>query len=471
MSVITRFAPSPTGSLHLGGARTALFNWLFAKSRGGRFLLRLEDTDKQRSSDVVAQSILEDLAWLGLGHDGDVVVQSSRTSRHREVAQELIQRGKAYHCFCTEEDINSQREECEKKGIYYKHLCPWKNASNPEPRASSSVIRLKSPREGAVEFIDGVYGKISVTNEQIDDMVILRSDGTPTYQLAVVVDDHDMGITHIIRGSDHLTNTAKQIVLAKSLQWASPEFYHIPLIHDENGAKLSKRNKAPGIHEYKELGFVPEAVCNYLLRMGWSYKDKEIVSMEEAIKLFSTKNIGVSCSCLDYKKLLFLNHHYLGKKNEEEIVKLILPILEEDLGHQVHKNKIPILHSGIKRLLERAKTLIDLARDAKFYVQSVTVDRDLEAQQVISEKRGIVLTLTDCMSKVQLSNWKKDYLASRIKELSSSKNIAVSDIYHLLRALIVGRLQAPSILEVMEILGREECLLRLAQGSSIDKNA
>ncbi|QJC27450.1 glutamyl-Q tRNA(Asp) synthetase [Anaplasma platys] len=461
MSVITRFAPSPTGSLHLGGARTALFNWLFAKNKGGKFLLRLEDTDRQRSSDIVAKSILDDLAWLGLGHDGEVVVQSLRTSRHNEVAQELILREKAYYCFCSEEEINYQREECEKKGIYYKHLCPWKDASGPKPESSSSVIRLKSPSESAVAFIDGIYGKISVANEQIDDMVIIRSDGTPTYQLAVVVDDHDMGITHIIRGSDHLNNTAKQIVLARALQWNSPEFYHMPLIHDENGAKLSKRNKAPGIHEYRELGFLPEAICNYLLRMGWSYQDKEIVSIEEAIELFSVKNIGVSCSCLDYKKLMFLNHHYLGKKSEQKAVEMLLPVLEEQLGYPVSGDKISLLHAGVKKLLERAKTLVDLARDAKFYVQSVPIDRDLEAQQVIAAKHNILPTIADSMSKVQPDDWKKDHLAAQIKELSSSRNIAASDIYHLLRALIVGRLQAPSISEIMEILGKEECLLRI----------
>lgn len=462
MNVVTRFAPSPTGSLHLGGARTALFNWLFARNKKGKFLLRMEDTDKQRSSATVAQSILDDLSWLGLEYDGAVVVQSSRTSRHGEVAQELVRLGKAYRCFCSEEEINLQREECEKRGAYYKHLCPWKNTNIQKPETSPSVVRLKSPSEGITEFIDGIYGKISVPSEQIDDMIILRSDGTPTYQLAVVVDDHDMGVTHIIRGSDHLTNTAKQVVLAEAMQWSSPEFYHIPLIHDENGAKLSKRNKAPGIHEYRELGYLPEAICNYLLRMGWSHKDKEIITREEAVELFSTKNIGVSCSCLDSKKLLFLNHHYLGKKSEKEAVKLLLPILEKQLGHPVSAAKVELLHLGVRKLLERAKTLVDLAKDAKFYVQNIPIDRDAEAQQVIKDKRALVPSITDYMFNIQPDNWKKDHISSQIKELSNTGGMAASDIYHLLRALIVGRLQAPSISEVMEILGKEECLRRLA---------
>ncbi|MCU7611569.1 glutamate--tRNA ligase [Anaplasma capra] len=462
MSVVTRFAPSPTGSLHLGGARTALFNWLFARHHGGRFLLRMEDTDQERSSEDVARSIIEDLSWLGLHHDQDVVVQSTRKERHVQVAKELLASNKAYYCYCSEDEIAHQRIEFEKEGKYYRHCCPWKdNNSRPHNTAVAGVIRLKSPEAQEIQFTDGVYGKISVNSAQIDDMVILRSNGYPTYLLAVVTDDHDMGITHIIRGSDHITNTVKQILLAEAMGWNSPKFCHIPLIHDEGGTKLSKRNRAPGVHEYRKLGFLPEAVCNYLLRMGWSHKDEEIIAIQNAIQLFSIENIGTSHACLDSKKLLFLNRHYMNHKSEDEVSKALLPFLEQELGYPVPKEKIARLSLGLKKLTERASTLVDLARDSVFYVQDVPISVSDEAKQTISEKLELLAELVDSMLKMEQKTWTKECLSSYIKEYTKRSNIEISNIYHLLRAAIVGRLSTPSILEIMEILGQEECIGRL----------
>ncbi|SCV64725.1 Glutamate--tRNA ligase [Anaplasma phagocytophilum] len=468
MRVVTRFAPSPTGSLHLGGARTALFNWLFARHHKGKFLLRMEDTDKKRSSDVVAQSIIDDMSWLGLQHDGDIVVQSSRAARHVAVARELVELGRAYRCYCSEDEVNEQKLQSESTGKYFRHVCPWKHLNSTGDLPNKPyVVRLKSPENTTIEFLDGVYGKISVKSDQIDDMVILRSDGTPTYLLAVVVDDHDMEITHIIRGSDHITNTVKQIVLAEAMSWVSPKFFHIPLIHDENGAKLSKRNRAPGIHEYKEQGFLPEALCNYLLRMGWSYQNKEIVSMQEAIALFSMEDVGVSCSCLDYKKLVFLNHHYMGSKSESEILDLLLPILEEKLGGRISEEKLSRLSLGIKQLVERAKTLTDLAEDSLFYVQDVEININPEAVETIQNSKKFLAELLESMSGIHPDMWKKTHLSSQIKEFSKTRNLAMSDVYHFLRASITGRLQSPNISEVMEILGQEMCINRMLSAQEI----
>ncbi|MGN7678175.1 MAG: glutamate--tRNA ligase [Anaplasma sp.] len=460
MRVVTRFAPSPTGSLHLGGARTALFNWLFARHHNGKFLLRMEDTDPERSSQAVAQSIIEDLSWLGLNHDGDIVVQSSRKARHTEVVEELLRSGKAYYCYCSEDEVAAQRLKCEQEGKHYRHQCPWRDKG--APNTGGGVVRLKSPEEDIeIAFTDGVYGRISVSSMQIDDMVILRSNGHPTYLLAVVVDDHDMGVTHIIRGSDHITNTVKQILLAESMEWDNPTFCHIPLIHDEAGAKLSKRNKAPGVHEYRSLGFLPEAVCNYLLRLGWSYKDREVISLQDAVELFSIENIGLSHSCLDAKKLSFLNHHYMNQKSEAEILDALSPFLEKELGSAVPAEKLRRLAAGVKSLAERAKTLADLARDSMFYIHEIPIPVDEEARQIILDKRDLLSMLVESMSQIDRESWSKSFLSSYVKEWVKCRDVAISDVYHLLRAAITGRVSAPNISEVMEILGQAECINRL----------
>ncbi|MFV9838609.1 MAG: glutamate--tRNA ligase [Aaplasma endosymbiont of Hyalomma asiaticum] len=462
MSVVTRFAPSPTGSLHLGGARTALFNWLFAKRNNGSFLLRIEDTDKQRSSDAVAQSIMSDLSWLGLNHDGNVIVQSERVSRHVEIAHRLLESGKAYRCYCSEDEVSAQKTAQENTGKPYRHLCPWKELQNSKSMSSAPyVVRLIIPDTDVIEFTDGVYGKISVKSEQLDDMVILRSDGTPTYLLAVVVDDCDMGVTHVIRGSDHITNTTKQIILSASLGWDSPKFFHIPLIHDENGMKLSKRNRAPGIHEYRKLGFLPEAICNYLLRMGWSYKDKEIVTMEEAIGIFSMSDVGLSRSCLDNKKLLFLNHHYMCSKSSSELTNLLLPVLEKKLGFSVPHEKHARLLLGVGKLSERAKTLDNLAEDALFYVQDIPISIDEEASSTIADSKELLQSLVNLTWNLDPDCWKKKQISIYIKEFAKTKGFALSSVYGVLRATMTGRLCSPNVSEIMEILGKEECIGRM----------
>ncbi|MEH0831548.1 glutamate--tRNA ligase [Anaplasma bovis] len=461
MRVVTRFAPSPTGELHLGGARTALFNWLFARQNGGKFLLRIEDTDKSRSSEALTESIINDLSWLGLTHDDELVKQSTRIDRHVEIAAQLVKSGKAYFCYCSESEIANQRMVSEASGEQYRHVCPWRDAHHVQ-HETPGVVRLKNLQDGKISFLDGVYGEISVDSSQIDDMVILRSNGTPTYLLAVVVDDHDMGITHVIRGSDHITNTHKQIMLAQSLGWESPKFFHIPLIHDENGNKLSKRNNVPGIYRYKELGFLPEAICNYILRMSWSYMDKEIVSMEEALDLFSVDNIGTSPACLDSKKLLFLNHHYMRQMKTSDMLDMVLPFLKKELKNDVlelEEYKITRLSLGINRMLERTKTLDGLARCLLFYVENVPISTDEEALKFIQSNKILLKDILHAISAVK--DWRRDALSSTVKGLSDLRGTKVSDIFQMLRAAIVGRFVAPNICEVMEILGEEECIKRL----------
>ena len=463
MSVVTRFAPSPTGSLHLGGARTALFNWLFAKKNKGTFLLRIEDTDKQRSSATVAKSIMSDLSWLGLNHDGNVMVQSERVSRHVEIAHRLLKAGRAYRCYCSEDEVSAQKTAQENTGKPFKHLCPWKGLQDFKSTSSTPyVVRLVTPDADKIEFVDGVYGKISVESDQLDDMVILRSDGTPTYLLAVVVDDYDMGITHVIRGSDHITNTTKQIILSTSLGWNSPKFFHIPLIHDENGMKLSKRNRAPGVHEYRELGFLPEAICNYLLRMGWSYKDKEIVTMEEAIEIFSMADVGLSRSCLDNKKLLFLNHHYMCSKSSSELTNLLLPSMEKKLGLPIPNEKHIRLLLGIEKLAERAKTLDKLAEDALFYVQDTPISINEEASSTIADSKELIRCLVHLIHDIEPDCWKKNQISTYIKEFAKTRGFPLNSIYSVLRATITGRLCCPNVSEIMEILGKKECLDRMS---------
>ena len=336
--IVTRFAPSPTGHLHLGGARTALFNWLYAKHNNGKFLLRIEDTDNKRSSKELIDSIINSITWLNIQYDGEIILQSNRISRHVEVVNQLILNHKAYYCYCSREEINIEKEEYIKKGLYYKHNCIWKDR-NPPIKNCSKVVRLYNDVEGITKFKDKVYGTVTVKNTQLDDMILLRSDNTPTYLLSVVVDDYDMGITHIIRGTDHLTNTARQLLIYNALGWTPPEFAHIPLIHDESGNKLSKRHNALGVHEYRNAGILPEALLNYLLRMGWSHNNDEIITIDQAIRWFSIDKVGQSPARLDNKKLEFLNNHYINATDNTVLLDMIIPIIENKIGYKINIKK------------------------------------------------------------------------------------------------------------------------------------
>ncbi|QGR02493.1 glutamate--tRNA ligase [Ehrlichia ruminantium] len=465
--VVTRFAPSPTGYLHLGGARTALFNWLYAKHNNGKFLLRIEDTDIKRSSKELIDSIISSINWLNLQYDGEIVLQSSRISRHIEVANQLILNNKAYYCYCSAEEINAEKEEYKKKGLYYKHNCIWKDKSPPTNNCSK-VVRLYSDREGVTEFKDQVYGTIKVENIQLDDMVLLRSDNTPTYLLSVVVDDYDMGITHIIRGTDHLTNTARQLLIYNALGWKPPEFAHIPLIHDENGNKLSKRHNALGIHEYKNAGILPEALFNYLLRMGWSHNNDEVITMDQAILWFSIDKVGQSPARLDNKKLEFLNNYYINAADDTMILNMIIPMIERKIGCQITAKKKNYLLSGIRELKKRTKNLVDLTNESLFYVEDIPISIDQEAIAIIKSNKNILNILYDNLSRILENEWNHNTLTSVIKNIVKSSDMKINSIYHCLRASIIGRINAPSIVDIMVHFQQKESLSRIKYAKDME---
>ncbi|MBX6324324.1 MAG: glutamate--tRNA ligase, partial [Rhodospirillaceae bacterium] len=360
MSVVTRFAPSPTGFLHIGGARTALFNWLFARHHGGTFLLRIEDTDRERSTAAAIDAIFSGLRWLGIDWDGEALFQSSRASRHAEVAGQLVAAGKAYRCYATPEELAVMRESQRRTGRPVRS--PWRDRDPVQvPAGVAPTIRLRAPLDGETVVGDLVQGEIRVDNAQLDDMVLLRGDGTPTYMLAVVVDDHDMAVTHVIRGHDHLTNTFRQVQLYQALGWDIPAFAHIPLIHGPDGAKLSKRHGALGVEAYREMGFLPEAVRNYLLRLGWAHGDDEVISTEQAIAWFDLDGVGRSPARFDLAKLTNLNAHYLRQRDPASLLELVLPFIEERLGRPVDAAGRERLLRGLPGLQPRARARVELA--------------------------------------------------------------------------------------------------------------
>ncbi len=452
--VVTRFAPSPTGSLHIGGARTALFNWLHAKHNHGSFLLRIEDTDRKRSTEAAINVITQGLSWFGIDYDGEIVFQSQRIKRHIEAANYLIQADKAYYCYCSQEDIEKQKLSA--SGIHYKHKCLHGSVSDNAP-----VVRFKSPFSGETIFYDVVYGEMKINNTQLDDIIIMRSDNTPTYIFAVVVDDYDMGITQIIRGSDHLTNTFKQLLIYQAFGWNLPDFAHVPLIHDENGNKLSKRHGALSIVEYQDMGILPEAMRNYLLRLGWSHGDDEIVSDEQAIKIFNLQGIGRSPARLDLRKLEHLNNHYISSTDNQKILNMLIPILEKNVAHMITtKQKNYLLH-GLSELKKRANSLIDLAKSALFYVENPPITIDEHAHKVITSNLSNIDLLASSLSEITHQDWNKDTILAKIQEFANLHNIKISDIYRFLRAPITGTINSPSIVSIMAILGKDECITRL----------
>jgi len=461
MSVVTRFAPSPTGFLHIGGARTALFNYLFARHHGGKFLLRIEDTDRARSTQAAVDAIIDGLTWLGLDWDSEPIFQFARAGRHAELANRLLSEGKAYHCYCSPAELDAMRAEQKANGLPMRYDGRWRDRDPAEaPQDVRPVVRLKAPRDGETKLADQVQGEVIVANAQLDDMVLLRGDGTPTYMLSVVVDDHDMGITHVIRGDDHLTNSFRQIQLYNAFGWQLPIFSHIPLIHGADGAKLSKRHGALGADAYRDLGILPEALCNYLLRLGWSHGDAEIIPREKAIEWFNLEDIGRSPSRFDLAKLTNLNGHYLREADNDRLARLVAPLLAARVGHDVAPPQFELLKTAMSGLKERAKTLVELAESAVFYLLERPLTLDDKAAKILAEDGRAALS-SFAESLAALPEWRQEALENEARLFAEAENLKLGKLAQPLRAALTGSTVSPPIFEVMQLLGREESLGRI----------
>ena len=460
MSVVTRFAPSPTGYLHIGGARTALFNWLFARHHGGSFLLRIEDTDRKRSTPEAIQAILDGLKWLGLEWDEAPTYQSKRLERHAEVAYQLLADGNAYRCYATQQELEAMREQARKEGRPIKYDGRWRDRDPVDaPDDVTPCIRIRMPQDGSTTLADRVQGEVTVENAQLDDMVILRQDGTPTYNLSVVVDDYDMGVTHVIRGDDHLTNAFKQAKVYELLGWDAPVFAHIPLIHGPDGAKMSKRHGAVGVETYRDKGYLPEAMRNYLLRLGWGHGDLEIVDTEKAIELFDLDGVGKSAARFDFDKLDNFNGHYIRQADDTRLTDLVQQRLETDLGRELTGDDRSRLLAGMDGLKQRAKTLQDLAESAQFYVQRPKSLTPKAEKQLTGEARARLAKLAERLEP--LSNWNQDLLESETRDFAEGLDLGLGKVAQPLRAALTGSTVSPGIFEVLEVLGRQETLARL----------
>ena len=462
MKIVTRFAPSPTGNLHIGSARTALFNWLFAKNIKGKFLLRIEDTDKVRSTKESINKILDGLTWLNLQWDDEIIYQSKNQKRHKEVAEELLKKGLAYKCFCSEEDLNKMREEAKilKKPFRYNRMWREKN-SKDAPQNIKPVIRIKSPIKGETIIEDIIQGTIKVSNEEIDDFIILRSDETPTYMLSVVVDDYDMKVTHLIRGHDHLTNTFRQNVIYKAMQWNKPITAHIPLILGSDGSKMSKRYGAIDVEEYKTKGILPNALINYMLRLGWSHGDDEIISLENAIKWFSLEKIGKSPAKFDNEKLISVNSHYIKELNNDEIIKFLKSYYISKYKIKIDEISIKRLNLGLDDIKSRSRDLNQLAEMSLFYCSKFPLSISKKAQKYIKIVDKTIFK--DLL--VVLGNIENDFKKQKIEEIMSKflieKGLKLSDIIQYIRAMITGLDVSPRIYDIMEILGFLEIKKRI----------
>lgn len=466
MSTVTRFAPSPTGFLHIGGARTALFNWLYARNRGGKFLLRIEDTDRQRSTTAAIDAIIDGLRWLGLDWDGEAVMQSERAPRHAAAALHLLESGHAYRCWATVEELAAMRDRAKAEGRPYGYDGRWRDRDPAEaPEGVPPVIRLRAPSGGETRIRDLVQGEVAVADAQLDDMVLLRADGTPTYMLAVVVDDHDMGVTHVLRGDDHLSNTFRQYQLYKAFGWSPPEFAHVPLIHGADGAKLSKRHGALGVDAYRDMGYLPEALCNYLLRLGWSHGDDEIIERDQAVAWFDLAAIGRSPSRFDFAKLDHLNAHYLRRADPDRLAGLVEAAMEKRRGGPLSAAASERLRRGLPGLRDRAKTIVELADNAMLYADDGLPPISGKARSVLSE------TALDRLRRLQpvlerQADWTAAALEQTVRDHVATATYdppaKLGDLAQPLRAALTGATVSPPIFDVMETLGRDLCLVRLA---------
>jgi glutamyl-tRNA synthetase len=453
--IVTRFAPSPTGFLHIGGARTALFNWLFAHHHGGKFLLRIEDTDKARSTKEAIDAILDGMNWLGLDWDGHEYYQSQFWARHAEIAHRLLERGAAYRCYMTQEDLAAQRELAAKERRPFRINSPWRDATE-EQDDKPFVIRLKAPREGETVIDDQVQGRVTVQNAEIDDFILLRSDGTPTYMLAVVVDDHDMGVTHVIRGDDHLNNAFRQLAIIRAMGWPEPTYAHVPLIHGPDGAKLSKRHGALGVDAYRdELGMLPEAVFNYLLRLGWGHGDAEIIGRDQAIEWFDLPQVGKSPSRFDFKKLENLNGHYIREADDQRLADLVAPKLGLSKEHE------GLLVRAMPELKARAHTLNELAEGARFLFATRPLHIDEGASALLTSDARKMLHIAYGTLRA-LADWDNASLEAAVREVAEGQGVKLGKLAQPLRAALTGRTTSPGIFEVLALLGRDESLARIA---------
>lgn len=457
MSVVTRFAPSPTGYLHIGGARTALFNWLYARKMGGKYLLRIEDTDRARSTPEAIAAIIEGLDWLDLQYDGDITYQFARAPRHREAAEAMIDRGTAFRCYMTTEEAEAVRAEAHTQGRALRSI--YRDGKAPPSPDAPFVVRLKAPDEGEILNADLIQGDVRIKARDIDDLVLLRADGTPTYMLSVVVDDHDMGVTHVIRGDDHLTNAARQIPIFQAMGWTPPKFAHVPLIHGEDGKKLSKRHGAQAVHEWRDMGYLPEAMNAYLMRLGWSPGHDDILTKEEAVSQFDIAHIGKAPARLDFKKLDSVNAHFMALADNARLMGLLL----EHLGRQGVALS-PAAQSSLSRamplLKARAKTIPDLAEQARFLLAQRPLSLDDKARGLLKdEARQRLQRLRD---KLEAQNaWEHEALATALKAFATDEGVGLGQVGPVLRAALTGGAPSPDLGQTLELLGREEALARI----------
>ena len=465
--VVTRFAPSPTGFLHIGGGRTALFNWLYARKHGGKMLLRIEDTDRERSTEPAIEAILEGLKWLGIEWDGDVVYQFARAARHREVAEQLLAEGKAYYCYATADELKEMRDLAKAEGRAVRYDGRWRDRdASDAPDDIKPTIRLKAPQTGETVIEDQVQGRVVWQNENLDDLVLLRGDGNPTYMLAVVVDDHDMGVSHVIRGDDHLINAARQKQIYDAMGWTLPSMSHIPLIHGPDGSKLSKRHGALGVEAYRAMGYLPEALRNYLVRLGWSHGDQEIFSTQEMIDAFDLASIGRSAARFDFAKLESLNGHYIRQADDQSLVTQFEDVLRflpggETMMAKLNDTTRAQLLQAMPGLKERAKTLVELIDSAAFIFADRPLPVDLKAQAILSDAtRDVIGQLRAALESV--TPWTADNAEAAVRAYAEANGLKLGGVAQPLRVALTGRTTSPGIFDVLAVLGRDESLARLS---------
>ncbi len=453
----TRFAPSPTGYLHIGGARTALFSWAYARRHGGKFILRIEDTDLERSTAQSTQAILDGMAWLGLDHDEGPFYQMQRLDRYHEVAEQLLSAGKAYHCYCSREELDAMRELQRAAGMKPRYDGRWRDSKQTPPAGVKPVVRLKNPLEGEVTFNDLVKGQITVANSELDDLVLLRADGVPTYNFGVMIDDLDMNITHVIRGDDHVNNTPRQINILKALGAPLPQYAHVPMILGPDGERLSKRHGAVSVIQYREDGYLPEALINYLARLGWSHGDEEIFSREQLVEWFDFSTINRSPAKFNPEKLHWLNQQYLKTADNARLAELVRPFLEVD-GCSTAGQGMPNLSDVANLLKERVNTVAELADAAVYFYRPLDPTEELKAQYFTAEVKPVILDLRQQLAVIE---WKSDAINEAIKTAAKGHGVKMPKVAMPLRVMVAGVAQTPSINAVLEILGREETLKRM----------
>ncbi|NOX73345.1 MAG: glutamate--tRNA ligase [Alphaproteobacteria bacterium] len=458
-SVVTRFAPSPTGYLHIGGARTALFNWLFARANDGKFVLRIEDTDRARSTDEATQAIFTGLKWLGLDWDGEAISQASRLERHAEVAHEMLATGHAYKCFSSKDEIEAARDKARASGAATLFQSPWRDADPASHPDAPFVVRLKAPKDGEITIKDKVQGKVTFRKDTLDDLVLLRADGSPTYMLAVVVDDHDMGVTHVIRGDDHLSNAARQTFIYLAMGWKVPTFAHIPLIHGPDGKKLSKRHGALGVQEYRDMGYLPAAMRNYLARLGWSHGNDEFFTDEQAIEWFSLAGIGKAPARFDFKKLDNLSGQHIRATDDADLVAEIIAFLAATGQNPLDQRQIAALQHAMPVLKQRAKLLPELIEKAHFILSVRPFKPNAGASQTLdSVSRGMLNRLTP---RLRDAKWEHDSLEAVMRDFANAQSLKLGQVAQPLRAALTGRIVSPSVFDVMLLIGQDETIARL----------